>query len=53
MSDVITKRFWLLNNMDWFLSECVYHRDNRLNYNDKKIVVWRLGDSEGRAKIEP
>lgn len=52
MSNYIAKRFWLLENIDWFLSECVYHRDNRINYNDKKIVIWKLGEPEGKAKIE-
>jgi hypothetical protein len=52
MIDVISKRYWLLNNMEWFLNECVYHRDNRINYNDNKVVVWRLGESEGKAKID-
>lgn len=52
MTDNLTKRYWLLDHMDWFLSEAVYHRDNRINYNDKKIVVWTLGQPEGKAKIE-
>ena len=49
--EILKKRFWLIQNIEFFLNECVYHRDHRDDYSDDKIVVWRFDTEEGKAKI--
>jgi len=50
--DSLRRRWWLINNTEWLMTEVVFHREYRYFINDKKIKIWRLGDKEGCATIQ-
>lgn len=47
----LKKRFWLLSNFDWLLSEVAYHRDMKRFFSDKKYIIWTKGSDEGKVVI--
>lgn len=48
----LKKRFWLLSNFDWLLSEVAYHRDMKKFFSDKRYTIWTKGHEEGKVGID-
>lgn len=42
----LKNRYWLVTNFDRFLEEAVYYRMHKENFENPKLVLWELGDSE-------
>lgn len=46
------KRVWLIKNKDWLLSEVAYYKEFKHYLKTNKVVVWRFGNEESKAKID-
>lgn len=51
VNDILRRRFWLLNNIDWFLSEANFYRDHKNFFQRSKIDIWQFGHDEGQGRI--
>ena len=48
----ISKRFYILENLEYFISESVYYRSfSEEMITDKKTVLFNISNSEGRANL--
>lgn len=50
--EILSRRFWLIKNIDWLMGEVNFHKDNQDVYNNDKIKVWEFDQEKGSAKIE-
>jgi len=48
----ILERKWLIDNFDSILGEMEYHREHSKMLKLKRVVLWKLNDKEGKAKLE-
>jgi hypothetical protein len=51
IDNILSRRYWLIENFDWFLTEAIFYRDHKKYFNNKKYDIWNFGDAEGRAFV--
>lgn len=50
--DRISKRFFILDKLEYFISESVYYRSFSEDIkNNKKLVLFNIKDTEGKVEI--
>jgi len=48
----LSKRLGLLRGMEQFLLEVTYAKLHKDNFRWKKQVLWKEGETEGKAEVE-
>jgi hypothetical protein len=48
---VLKKRYWLIQNFDWFLDEAIFHRNMKDYFSADKFKVWDYGAEEGKVRL--
>lgn len=51
MSDRLTKRAWLLDNMDVLIRESEYHRLHQVNESLPGVGLWKLDSPLGNTRV--
>lgn len=49
--EILRRRLWLKQNFEWFMTEVVFHRDMKPFFSGHRIVLWRRGELNSKAKI--
>lgn len=52
MDDKLSKRYWIVRNIEWLMDEVVFHKENHEYYKNKKIPLWDLGAERGEAILD-
>lgn len=47
----LNRRYWLLDNFEWFLSEAIYHRDHKRYFSNSRYNLWKFNELEGKVKV--
>lgn len=52
VDDVLRRRFWLKENLEWFIGEVMFHKEMKGFFaKDKKRKLWDYGNPDGKVVI--
>jgi hypothetical protein len=52
VDDVLRRRFWLKTNLEWFISEVIFHKEMKSYFaKNNKQKLWNYGESQGKVRI--
>jgi hypothetical protein len=52
VDDILRRRYWLKSNFEWFMNEVIFHKEMRRFFSDRRYLLWRYGDKEGKVSIK-
>ena len=51
VEEALRKRYWLKSNFEWFMNEVTFYKEMSKNFSDRKLVLWKYGEPEGKAEL--
>jgi hypothetical protein len=52
VDEILSRRYWLKQNFDWFMNEVTFHKEMKRNFSGKKLNLWKYGELEAKVKIK-
>lgn len=52
IDNILSRRYWLKENFDWFMGEVMFHKEMKRNFSGKKLTLWKYGENEAKVEIK-